>query len=112
MVKIMLILLCDVVVIFFFILFKDLDFFKSLYDFVINVVGGFDVVGGVWVMVFGVVVNVVEVVDINGFVEVDVMSDGSGMDVELVDVLGRYFFGGVGFDGVNLIGDGEFVLMF
>lgn len=109
-VKITLTLLRDAAATLLLILLKDLDLLESLHDLAINAAGGLDVVGGARATVLGAAVYAAEAADTNGLAEVDVTSDGSGTDVEPVDVLGRHLLGGAGLDGVNPTGDGELAL--
>lgn len=100
-VKITLTLLGDAAATLLLILLKDLDLLERLHDLTINAAAGIDVLGRTGAAVLGAAVDLAETADTNGLAEVDVAGNGSGADVEPVDVLGGHLLGGAGLDGVN-----------
>lgn len=83
------------------ILLKDLDLLESLHDLAVNAARGGNVVGGAAATVLGAAVNLAKTTNTDGLAEVDVTGNGSGADVEPVDVLGRHLLGGTSLDSVN-----------
>jgi len=80
---------------------EDLDLLEGLHDLAVNAARGGDVVRGTAAAVLGAAVDLAETANTDGLPEVDVAGNGSGADVEPVDVLGGHLLGGAGLDGVN-----------
>jgi hypothetical protein len=104
--------LCDAAATLVLVLLKDTNLLESLHDLAVNGAGGVNVVGGARAAVLGGSVNLAETAYTDslallhssvsfpcircfeGFAyHVDVAGDGSGADVEPVDVLGRELIG-------------------
>lgn len=92
------------------ILLNNLDLLEGLEDLAVNRTGGIDVMGWAVATVLGTAVDAAKAADTDGLAEVDVAGNGSGADVEPVNVLGRHLLGGTGLDGVNPTGDRELAL--
>ena len=100
-VKITLTLLGDAAAALLLVLLEDLDLLKSLHDLAIDAAAGINVMGGARATVLGGAVDAAETANTDGLAHVDVAGDGSGADVEPVDVLGGHLLGGTGLDGID-----------
>jgi hypothetical protein len=100
-VQITLSLLGNATATFLLVLLEDLDLLKSLHDLAVDAAGSIDVVRRARATVLSAAVNLAKAANTDGLAEVDVAGDGSGADVEPVDVLGGHLFGRAGLDGIN-----------
>ena len=93
--------LCDAAATLVLVLLKDTDLLESLHDLAVDGAGGVNVVGGAGTAVLGGSVDLAETAYTDSLAHVDVAGDGSGADVEPVDVLGRELIGVACLDSVN-----------
>jgi hypothetical protein len=102
--------LCDAAATLVLVLLKDTNLLESLHDLAVDGAGGVNVVGGARAAVLGGSVDLAEAAYTDSLAHVDVTGDGSGADVEPVDVLGRELIGMARLDSVNPAWNGEFSL--
>jgi len=93
--------LCDAAATFVLVLLENTDLLKSLHDLAVDGAGGVGVVGRARAAVLGGTVDLAETANTDGLAHVDVAGDGSGADVEPVDVLRRKLLGVTSLDGIN-----------